>query len=157
VQDTCHLWGRLLVSTAEGKRQLGRPRHRMEDNIKIVIKEIFRQGVDWTDLIRDRDTWRAVVDTAMNRLFFCLLITFSNRNLLLGLSWLFSWLVRLFVRSETMTHIRNARTHASRSSAACLVMSFVLCNTKNSFPPPPPQTPPLTEPKRGGVFGYEQF
>jgi hypothetical protein len=43
----------------------------MEDNIKIDIKEIFRQGVDWTDLIRDRDTWRTVVDTAMNRLFLC--------------------------------------------------------------------------------------
>jgi len=43
----------------------------MEDNIKIDIKEIFRQGVDWTDPIRDRDTWRAVADAAMNRLFLC--------------------------------------------------------------------------------------
>jgi hypothetical protein len=44
----------------------------MEDNIKIDLKEIFWQGVDWTDLIRDRDTWRAVVDMAMNLLFLCL-------------------------------------------------------------------------------------
>ena len=61
-----------MVGTSEGKRQLGRPRRGMEDNIKIDLKEIFRQGVGWTDLIQDGDTWRAVVDTATNLLFLCL-------------------------------------------------------------------------------------
>jgi hypothetical protein len=37
--------GRVLVGTLEGKRQLGRPRHRIEDNIKIDLKEIFRRGL----------------------------------------------------------------------------------------------------------------
>jgi len=62
-QDVCNLWERVLVGTSEAKRQLGRPTHRMEDNIKIDLIEIFRQGVVWTGLIRDRDTWRAIVDT----------------------------------------------------------------------------------------------
>jgi len=44
----------------------------MEDNIKIDLKEIFWQCVDCTDLIRDRDTWRDVVDTMMKLLFLCL-------------------------------------------------------------------------------------
>ena len=47
--------GKVLVGTSEGKRQLGRPRHRREDNIKIDLKDIFWYGVNWTDLTKDRD------------------------------------------------------------------------------------------------------
>jgi hypothetical protein len=56
----------ILVVKAEGKRPLGRPRRRWVDNIKMDLREIGRDGVDWIDLVQDRDQWRALVNTAMN-------------------------------------------------------------------------------------------
>jgi hypothetical protein len=56
---------RILVAKPEGKRPLGRPRRRWVDNIKIDIKEIGWDGVDWIDLAQDRDQWRALVNTVM--------------------------------------------------------------------------------------------
>ena len=49
----------------EGKRQLGRPRRRWEDNIKMNLREV-EGGGDWMELVQDRDKWRALVNTAMN-------------------------------------------------------------------------------------------
>jgi hypothetical protein len=49
----------------EGKRPLERPRRRV-DSIKIVLREIGWDGMDWIDLAQDRDQWRAVVNTVMN-------------------------------------------------------------------------------------------
>jgi hypothetical protein len=46
---------RILVGKPEGKRPLGIPRRRWEDNIKIDLREIGWDGVDWTDLVQDRD------------------------------------------------------------------------------------------------------
>jgi hypothetical protein len=57
---------RILVGKPEGKRPLGRPRLRWIDNIKIVLREIGWDGVDWIDLGQDRDQWRALVNTVMN-------------------------------------------------------------------------------------------
>jgi hypothetical protein len=57
---------RLLVGKSEGKRPLGRPRRRCVDNIKIDLREIKWDGVDWIDLAQDRDQWRALVNTVMN-------------------------------------------------------------------------------------------
>jgi hypothetical protein len=57
---------RILVGKPEGKRPLGRPRHRWEDNIKMDLREIELGGMDWIDLAQDRDQWRALVNTAMN-------------------------------------------------------------------------------------------
>jgi hypothetical protein len=57
---------RILVGKREGKRALGRPRRRWEDNIKIDLKEVGCGGVDWIDLAHDRDRWRALVSTVMN-------------------------------------------------------------------------------------------
>jgi hypothetical protein len=57
---------RLLVGKPEGKRPLGRPRRRWVDNIKIYLREIVWNGMDWTDLAQDRDQWRALVNTIMN-------------------------------------------------------------------------------------------
>jgi hypothetical protein len=57
---------RILVGKPEGKRPLGRRRHRWVDNIKIDHREIGWDGVDWTDLAQDRDQWRALVKTVMN-------------------------------------------------------------------------------------------
>jgi hypothetical protein len=50
----------------EGKRPLGRPRHKLVDNIKIYFREIGWDGMDWIDLARNRDQWRALVNTVMN-------------------------------------------------------------------------------------------
>jgi hypothetical protein len=56
----------ILIGRPEGRRPLGRPRHRWEDNIKIDIREIVFGDVDWIHLARYRDTWRALVNTVMN-------------------------------------------------------------------------------------------
>ena len=50
----------------EGKRPLGRPRHRWEDNIKMDLQEVGWGGGDWLELAQDRDSWRALVSTVMN-------------------------------------------------------------------------------------------
>jgi hypothetical protein len=57
---------RILVGKPEGMRPLGRPRRRWVNNIKMDLREIGRDGVDWIDLAQDRDQWRALVDTVMN-------------------------------------------------------------------------------------------
>jgi hypothetical protein len=57
---------RILVGKAEGKRPLGRPRHRWVDNIKMDFREIGWDGVDWIDMAQDRDQWRALVNTVLN-------------------------------------------------------------------------------------------
>jgi hypothetical protein len=56
----------MFVGKREGKRPLGRPRHRWEDNIKLDLREIGWGGMDWFDLASDRDRWRALVSTVMN-------------------------------------------------------------------------------------------
>jgi hypothetical protein len=57
---------RILVGKPEGKTPLGRPRNRRRDNIKMDVREIGWDGMDWNDLGQDRDQWRALVNTAMN-------------------------------------------------------------------------------------------
>jgi hypothetical protein len=57
---------RILVGKPEGKRPLGRPRRRWVDNIKMDLREIGWDGVDWIELAQDRDQWRALVNTVMN-------------------------------------------------------------------------------------------
>jgi hypothetical protein len=57
---------RILVGKPEGKRPLGRPRHRWVDNIKVDLGEIGWDGRNWIELAQDRDQWRALVNTVMN-------------------------------------------------------------------------------------------
>jgi len=57
---------RVLVGKPEGKRPLGRPRHRWEDNIKMDLQEVGWGSMDWIDLAQDRDRWRALVNAGMN-------------------------------------------------------------------------------------------
>jgi hypothetical protein len=57
---------RLLVGKAEGKRPLGRPRRKWVDSIKMDLREMRWDGVDWIELAQDRDQWRALVNTVMN-------------------------------------------------------------------------------------------
>jgi hypothetical protein len=60
---------RILVGKPEGKRPLGRARHRWVGNVKTDRdrdREIDWYGMDWSDLVQDRDQWRALVNTVMN-------------------------------------------------------------------------------------------
>jgi hypothetical protein len=56
----------VLVGRPEGRRPLGRPRRRWEDNIKMDLGERGFRDVDWIHWAQDRDRWRAVVNTVMN-------------------------------------------------------------------------------------------
>ncbi|KAJ4448478.1 hypothetical protein ANN_10494 [Periplaneta americana] len=57
---------RVLVGRAEGKGPLGRPRCRLEDNIKMDLREVGYDDRDWINLAQDKDRWRAYVRAAMN-------------------------------------------------------------------------------------------
>jgi hypothetical protein len=57
---------RILVGKPEGKRPLGRPRRRSVDNIKMDLREIGWDGMDWIELVQGRNQWRALVNTVMN-------------------------------------------------------------------------------------------
>jgi hypothetical protein len=56
---------RILVGRPEGRRPLGRPGSRWEDNIKMYLQDVG-WGMDWIELAQDRDRWHAVVNPAMN-------------------------------------------------------------------------------------------
>ena len=57
---------RVLVGKSEGKRQLGRPRLKWEDNIKMDLQEVRGIWGDWMELTRDRERWRAPVGRVRN-------------------------------------------------------------------------------------------
>ena len=57
---------RVLVGKSQGKRPLGRPRRRWEDNIKMYLREVGCDPGEWIDLAEDRDQWRAYVRAVMN-------------------------------------------------------------------------------------------
>jgi hypothetical protein len=57
---------RILVGKPEGRRPLGRPRCRLEDNIKMDLPEVGLRGMDWIYMAQYRDRWRALVNAVMN-------------------------------------------------------------------------------------------
>jgi len=57
---------RVLVGKPEGKRPLGRPRHRWEGNIRMDLQEVGGACGDWMELAPDRERWRALVSMVMN-------------------------------------------------------------------------------------------
>ena len=57
---------RVLMGKPEGKRPLGIPRLRWEDNIKMDLQEVGCVGMDWIELAQDRDRWQALVNAVVN-------------------------------------------------------------------------------------------
>ena len=57
---------RVLVGIPGGKRPLGRPRRRWENNIKMDLQEVRCGDMDWIKLAQDRDKWRALVNAVTN-------------------------------------------------------------------------------------------
>ena len=57
---------KVLVGKPEGKRPIGRPRHRWEYNIKMDIQEVRCRVMDWIELAQDRDRWWSLVNAVMN-------------------------------------------------------------------------------------------
>jgi hypothetical protein len=70
--EVCSTYGegsgmyRGLVGKPEGKRPLGRPRRRWEDNVKMDLDEVGCGCMDWINLAQDRDRWRAFVNEVIN-------------------------------------------------------------------------------------------
>jgi hypothetical protein len=54
------------LSAVEGKKPLGRPRSKWEDNIRLDLREVRWEVVDWIRVAQDRDKWQTVVNTTMN-------------------------------------------------------------------------------------------
>ena len=57
---------RVLVGKPEGKRLMGRPWCRWEDNIKMDLQAVGCEGMDWIKLAQDRDRWQALLNVVMN-------------------------------------------------------------------------------------------
>ena len=57
---------KILTGTPVGKRPLGRPRRRWEDNIRMDLKEIGINMRNWVDSAQDRDYWRTLVNVVLN-------------------------------------------------------------------------------------------
>ena len=86
---------RVLVGKPEGKRPLGRPRRRWENNIKIDLQEVGWGAMDWIELAQDRDRWWTLVNAVINLwvpsyagnfLTSCKSVSFSRRTPLTGVS-----------------------------------------------------------------------
>jgi hypothetical protein len=65
VRNACSI----LVEKPEGRYYFGKPSRRWEDSIKVNIREIGLEGMNWIYLAQDRDDWRALVNTVMNLRF----------------------------------------------------------------------------------------
>jgi hypothetical protein len=57
---------KVLAGKAEGKRQMWRPMHRCEDNIKVYLQEVGCVGMDWIEMVQDRGRWWALVNAVIN-------------------------------------------------------------------------------------------
>jgi hypothetical protein len=57
---------RVLVGKPDGKRPLGRTRRRWKDNIKMDLQKVGCGGMDWIELVQDRDGWQALVNVVVN-------------------------------------------------------------------------------------------
>jgi len=112
---------RVLVGKPEGKRPLGRPRCRWEDNIKMDLQEVGGGCGDWMELAQDRDRWWALVSTVMNlrvpkmrgiSWIHAEPVSLSRRTLPHGVSKK----VSIYIYIHTHTHT-NKQTHAQNHPA----------------------------------------
>ncbi|KAJ4438518.1 hypothetical protein ANN_14463 [Periplaneta americana] len=111
---------RVLVWRPEGKRPLGRPRRRWEDNIKMDLREVGYDDRDWINLAQDRDRWRAYVRAAMN-------LRHGEKNL------------------ENVTHEEAVATLKATQDRVVLLVA----KPETAYMPPPPDvssTPPPPPP-----------
>jgi hypothetical protein len=76
---------KILVRKCDGKKPLGRCKCRLEDNIKMDLRETGWESTDWVHLVQDKDQWQALVNMVMdfwNSISTCATISFSRRTLL---------------------------------------------------------------------------
>jgi len=59
----------ILMGKPEGKRSMGRPRRRWEDNNKMDLQEVGCRSMDWIELAQNRDRWRTLVNAVVNLRF----------------------------------------------------------------------------------------
>jgi len=137
---------RVLVGKPEGKRPLGRPRHRWEDNIKMDLQEVGGGFGDWMELAQDRDRWRALVGTVMNlrvpkmRGISWLAAepaSFSRRTLLHGVS---KW----GDECSTVRPCDMLWTHCTVVHSSCLSLTSALHGGVWSATGPGPLYPPVS-------------
>ena len=123
---------RVLVGKPEGKRPLGRPRRRWEDNIKMDLQEVGGGCGDWMELAQDRDRWRALVSTVMNlrvpkmRGISWLAaepVSFSRRTLLHGVSKYL--IIGTWPISLPLKNFRTVEVLAERLSSSAALKTFV--------------------------------
>ena len=69
---------KILTGKPTGKRHLGRPRRRLEDNIRMDLEEIGISAGNWVDSAQDRDYWRALVNAVLKNLFLLKFYDFNN-------------------------------------------------------------------------------
>ena len=111
---------RVLVGKPEGKRPLGRPRHRWVENIRMDLQEVGCGYMDWIGLAQDRDGWRALVSAVMNLRVpwnagnfwtSCKQVSCSRRTLHYGVSQSVStknfWILNLGVHTLTTRLYRS--------------------------------------------------
>ena len=138
---------RVLVRKPKGKRPLGWPRHRWEDNSKTDLQWVGWKGMHWTDLPQDSDRWWALVNVVMNlqvpqnaesfsaRWGF---INFSRMIPFNGVSWSVHWLVtnlkplhngqQLANESQVHSDIKCVQTECS--SECSDVKTYLICLTE---------------------------
>jgi hypothetical protein len=120
---------RLLVGKPEGKWPLGRPRRRWEDNIRMYLGEMGWGDVDWIGLAKDRNRWRALVNSVLN-----LRVPWNAEKLSSGLTssglsrsaqlHRVSKLVRIMITEEAKQYLFNRVQNVSHSETGINSISF---------------------------------
>ena len=116
---------RVLMGKPEGKRPLGKPRHRWVDNIRMDLQEVGCGYMDWIGLAQDRERWRTLVSAVMNLqvpwnagnfLTSCKPVSFSRRTLHHGVSRFCIWYTNAFVSYKIYISLQqNKKLFLSRT------------------------------------------
>jgi hypothetical protein len=109
---------RVLVAKPEGKRLLGRSRRRLEDGIRMDLREIGWGSVEWIQLAKDRDQWRTPVNTVMN------LRVLAPRSQSVSRLW------SLHVYGYNASDVKHARK-CQISTHVCMVVHVHVCRLRS--------------------------